>query len=107
MLSKIRIPIKFIKVLGILSLLILFEFLTLLLHPTVKELTHHTPVYEMMIFVAIAAILIPTHHRIEHWLIQKLVRNRENVSGTEKKIKIKSSKIQLKLNPDPDRNEDI
>ena len=101
LLSRVRIPVKVIKVLGILSLLILFEFLTLLLHPTVKELTHHTPIYEIMIFVAIAAILIPTHHRIEHWLIDKLIRNRENLAGTEKKIRIKSSKIQLKLNPDP------
>lgn len=105
LLSRIRIPIKVIKVLGVLSLLILFEFLTLLLHPTVKELTHHTPVYEMMIFVAIAAILIPTHHRIEHWLIQKLVSNRENLAGTEKRIKIKSSKIQLKLHPDPSKKD--
>lgn len=105
LLSRVRIPIKVIKVLGVLSLLILFEFLTLLLHPTVKELTHHTPVYEMMIFVAIAAILIPTHHRIEHWLIQKLVSNRERLSGTEKKIRIKSSKIQLKLHPDPPKED--
>jgi hypothetical protein len=105
LLSRIRIPVRVIKILGILSLLILFEFLTLLLHPTVKELTHHTPVYEMMIFVAIAAILIPTHHRIEHWLIRKLVSNRENIAGVEKKIKIKSSRIQLKLNPDPPKKD--
>jgi hypothetical protein len=85
---------------GILSLLIFFEFLTLLLHPTVKEFTHHTPIYEIMIFVAIAAILIPTHHRIEHWLIEKLLRNREQLAGDEKKIRIKQSKIKLQLNPD-------
>ncbi|MFZ1306518.1 MAG: tetratricopeptide repeat protein, partial [Ferruginibacter sp.] len=39
LLSRIRMPVKLIKVLGVLSLLILFEFLTLLLHPYVKELT--------------------------------------------------------------------
>ena len=103
LLSRVRVPIKVIRVLGILSLLILFEFLTLLLHPTVKELTHHTPIYEMMIFVAIAAILIPTHHKIEHWLIEKLIRNREQLGGAEKKIRIKSNKIKLKLNPDPSK----
>jgi hypothetical protein len=100
LLSRIRIPLRLIKIMGILSLLIFFEFLTLLLHPTVKEFTHHTPVYEIMIFVAIAAILIPTHHRIEHWLIEKLLRNREQLAGDEKKIRIKQSKIKLKLNPD-------
>lgn len=104
LLSRIRIPIRLIKIMGILSLLIFFEFLTLLLHPTVKEFTHHTPVYEIMIFVAIAAILIPTHHRIEHWLIERLLRNRERLAGEEQKIRIKQSKIKLKLNPD-DKNE--
>lgn len=97
LLSRVRIPIRVIKVLGILSLLIFFEFLTLLLHPTVKEITHHTPVLEMLIFVAIASILIPLHHRIEHWLIEKLVQIRERVAG-EKKIRIKSTRIKLQSN---------
>jgi hypothetical protein len=74
--SNIRIDVRVIKALGVLSLLILFEYLTLLLHPFVADLTHHTPVYEMLIFVAVAAVIIPTHHRIEHWLIEKLIRNR-------------------------------
>ena len=97
LLSRVKIPIRVIKVLGILSLLIFFEFLTLLLHPTVKELTHHTPVLEILIFVAIASIIIPLHHRVEHWLINKLVQNRERLSG-EQKIRIKSTRIKLKSN---------
>ena len=97
LLSRVRIPIRIIKVLGILSLLIFFEFLTLLLHPTVKEITHHTPVLEMLIFVCIASILIPLHHRVEHWLIQKLVQIREGLPG-EKKIRIKSTRIKLSVN---------
>ena len=76
LLSRVKIHTQFIKALGILSLLILFEYLTLLLHPYVVELTHHTPVLEILIFVSIAAILIPAHHRIEHWLIKKLIHKR-------------------------------
>lgn len=79
LLSRIRIHIRIIKALGILSLLILFEYLLLLLHPTVKELTNHTPVLEMLIFVSIAAILIPAHHRIEGWLIKKLIHRNESI----------------------------
>ena len=75
-LSRVRVHIKLIRLLGILSLLFLFEYLTLLLHPTVARLTHHTPVYEILIFVALAAILIPLHHRLEHWLINKLLHHR-------------------------------
>lgn len=95
LLSRIRMPVKLIKLLGILSLLILFEFLTLLLHPYVKEITHHTPVYEMLIFVSIAAILIPTHHRVEQWLIHWLTKNRPLFAGN--KLKMKRTRIIKKI----------
>ena len=55
-------------------MLFLFEYLTLLLHPVVQHITHHSPVFEILIFVAIAGLLIPLHHRLEHWMIEKLVR---------------------------------
>jgi tetratricopeptide (TPR) repeat protein len=77
-LSRINLHIRAIKLLGIFSLLFFFEYLTLFLHPTVARLTNHTPIYEIFIFVAIAAILIPLHHRAEHWLIQKLLHHREH-----------------------------
>jgi tetratricopeptide (TPR) repeat protein len=76
LLSRVKIHVKVIRVLGVVSLLFFFEYLTLLLHPTVARLTHHTPVLEILIFVAIGAILIPTHHRLEHWLINKLIFHR-------------------------------
>lgn len=76
LLSRINIPVRLIKLLGILSLLFLFEYLTLLLHPRVANLTHHTPIYEILIFVGIAAFIIPLHHRMEHWVIKKLTRHR-------------------------------
>jgi tetratricopeptide (TPR) repeat protein len=88
LLSRIRIPVRVIKILGILSLLMLFEFLTLLMHPYVAGLTHHTPVYELLIFVTVAALLIPGHHRIEKWLIKKLTRRNEG-SIRFKKVKMK------------------
>ncbi len=95
-LSRIKIHIRVVKILGVLSLLILFEYLTLLLHPYVSEITQHTPVIEMFIFVSIAAILIPAHHRIEHWLIQRLISNRP-VYAT-KKIKLKTAKLKKNVN---------
>jgi tetratricopeptide (TPR) repeat protein len=77
-LSRVNLHIRAIKLLGIFSLLFFFEYLTLFLHPTVARLTNHTPIYEIFIFVAIAAILIPLHHRAEHWLIHKLLHHREH-----------------------------
>ncbi|MEO7306712.1 MAG: tetratricopeptide repeat protein [Ferruginibacter sp.] len=89
LLSRIKIHTRVIKILGILSLLILFEYLTLLLHPTVAAFTNHTPVYEMFIFVAIAAILIPAHHRFENWLIEKLIHKKGSIRVKKVKIKVK------------------
>ena len=91
LLSRIKLHIRIIKILGVLSLLILFEYLTLLLHPYVAELTHHTPVLEMLIFVSIAAILIPGHHRVENLLIKWLTKNRPLYAGN--KLKMKTNKI--------------
>lgn len=91
LLSRIKLHVRLIKILGILSLLILFEYLTLLLHPYVAEITHHTPVYEMLIFVSIAALLIPTHHRVESRLIEWLTKNRPLYAGY--KLKMKRAKI--------------
>jgi tetratricopeptide (TPR) repeat protein len=82
-LSRRKIHARVIKFLGVLSLLMLFEYLLLLLHPRVLEFTHHTPVYEMMIFVAIASILVPAHHRLEHWVITRLINRKTKVVEVE------------------------
>lgn len=84
-LSRVKLHLQAIRLLGVLSLLFFFEYLTLLLHPTVAKLTHHTPVYEILIFVAMAAILIPAHHRLEHWLIHKLIHHRIRHTNPGKK----------------------
>ena len=94
LLSRIKIHIRVVKILGVLSLLILFEYLTLLLHPYVATITHHTPVYEMFIFVSIAAILIPAHHRIEHWLIIRLTGSRP---VNPNKIRLKTMRIKKNI----------
>jgi tetratricopeptide (TPR) repeat protein len=67
-----RVNRRLIRVLGIFSVLFLFEYITLLLHPWVMEKTNHSPMYEILIFVAIASVISPTHHRIESWLVSRL-----------------------------------
>lgn len=89
-LSRIFLSAKLVKWLGIISLLFLFEFLTLFIHPTVANLTHHTPVYEILIFVAIAAFIIPLHHKLEHWAVHKLLHEREKHLA---KLEIKKMRI--------------
>jgi tetratricopeptide (TPR) repeat protein len=71
-----KIKPQIIKFCGVVSLLMLFECLTLILHPYVVEISHHIVVVELLIFVGIAAIVIPTHHKIEHWLLSKLTEHK-------------------------------
>jgi tetratricopeptide (TPR) repeat protein len=92
--SRMKIHVRIIKFLGIISLLLLFEYLTLFLHPFVVELTHHTPILEMLIFVTIAAFLIPLHHRLEGWLIKKLTSTHKPFF--EGKFKLITKKIKAR-----------
>jgi tetratricopeptide (TPR) repeat protein len=92
--SRIKIHTGIIKFMGIISLLILFEYLTLLLHPFVADLTNHTPLLELMIFVILAMGIIPLHHRLEHLLISRLTKGKPGLSG--KFLKTKTVKIKIK-----------
>ena len=70
---------KLISFLGILSLLIVFEFINLLIHPYLADLTHHSPLIMLGIMVCIAALLIPLHHRLEKWITHQLVEKNNKI----------------------------
>jgi tetratricopeptide (TPR) repeat protein len=76
-LSRIRTHPRLIGFLGLVSLLLLFEFIALLLHPLIGRLTHHNPVLMLLSMVSIATVLVPAHHRLEHWIKHKLAGKRE------------------------------
>jgi tetratricopeptide (TPR) repeat protein len=64
---------KVIQFLSVVSLLIVFEFLNLLIHPILEKVTHHSPFLMLLSLVALAALLIPMHHKLEHWAVNKLI----------------------------------
>lgn len=68
-----------IKILGVSALLITFEFINLIIHPYIAEITHHSPVLMLLTLVAIAAILVPFHHKIEKWAIKKMVEKNKKI----------------------------
>jgi tetratricopeptide (TPR) repeat protein len=72
-LSKGRTHRKVIEFMSVLSLLLVFEFITLFIHPFVQRISNHLPVLELAILVALAAVLVPLHHRLTNWLRLKLV----------------------------------
>jgi len=70
---------KLIEFFGVIALLIVFEFLNLLLHPLLENITHHTPVFMLLALVCIASLLVPMHHKIEKWATHKLVEKNKEV----------------------------
>lgn len=85
--SQRKVNRRVIHFFGILSLLLLFEYITLFLHPWVAEITHHSPLLEIVIFVLIAALMVPAHHKIEHWFIKRLATNYEEAKNRKQKAK--------------------
>ncbi len=70
---------KIIEFLGIIALLIVFEFLNLLLHPFLEGMTHHSPLLMLLALVCIAALLVPMHHKLEHWATHKLIEKNKAI----------------------------
>jgi hypothetical protein len=70
---------RLIKYLGILALLIVFEFINLFIHPYLDKLTGHSVPIMLCIMVAIAALLIPLHHKLEHWITHRLVEKNKRI----------------------------
>lgn len=70
---------KMIEFLGVIALLIVFEFLNLLLHPFLERITHHSPLLMLLALVCIAALLVPLHHRVEKWATAKLVEKNKTI----------------------------
>ena len=63
---------KFIKLFGVGTLLIVFEFFNLLFHSFLGELTHHSPILMLLGLASMAAVLVPMHHKLEKWTITKM-----------------------------------
>ncbi|MEO6253482.1 MAG: tetratricopeptide repeat protein [Ferruginibacter sp.] len=70
---------KLIEFLGVIALLIVFEFLNLLLHPFLERVTNHSPVLMLLALVCIAALLVPLHHKVEKWATAKLVEKNKKI----------------------------
>ena len=70
---------KAIKNLSLIALLLFFEFINLLLHPFLDRVTNHSPLLMLLCMAAIAALLIPLHHRMEHWITNMLVSKNNRV----------------------------
>jgi tetratricopeptide (TPR) repeat protein len=79
---------KLIRFMGVLILLMVFEFINLLVHAYLEELTNHSQILVLLLLVGIAAMLIPLHHRLEKWAIFKLIEKNKRVRLAAAKLTI-------------------
>ncbi|HET6252919.1 MAG TPA: hypothetical protein VFE32_02530 [Puia sp.] len=73
---------KAIISLGVVALLLVFEFFNLLLHPFLEAITQHSPALMLLSLVAIAALLVPIHNKAEKWATHQLVEKNRQVRLT-------------------------
>lgn len=59
---------KIITILGLATLLMVFEFISLLIHPFVEKKTNHDPIIMYIVLILIASILVPLHHKLEGYV---------------------------------------
>ncbi|MDP2414988.1 tetratricopeptide repeat protein [Daejeonella sp.] len=82
---SIIVKTKFIEFFGILGLLAVFEFINLFIHPYLAHLTNDSPVLMLGVLIAIGALLIPFHHKLEKWITKIMVEK-------NKKIRLEAAK---------------
>ncbi len=81
LLSRTKVKPRVVEFLGILSLLLFFEFITDLIYPYVSQLTNENPIWEMAVLVILAAVLEPLNFKLEHWVKGHLVHRPTHVTG--------------------------
>jgi tetratricopeptide (TPR) repeat protein len=76
---SIIISEKWLSFLGILILLLVFEFINLYLAPIISKSTNNSPVYTLLIMVCIAGVLVPLHAKVENYINKKLVKKNQKI----------------------------
>jgi tetratricopeptide (TPR) repeat protein len=76
---SIIVKTKFIEFFGILALLAVFEFINLFIHPYLAHATNDSPVLMLGVLIAIGALLIPLHHKLEKWITKIMVEKNKKI----------------------------
>lgn len=70
---------KFIEFFAILGLLAVFEFINLFIHPYLANVTNNSPVLMLVVLIAIGALLIPVHHKLQKWITNIMVEKNKKI----------------------------
>ena len=72
MMGWFKVSANTIRAIGFFSFLIFFEFIFLVFKKNIYGLTHGEPLYDLVFMIALAALLVPLHHWLEHKVIHFL-----------------------------------
>ena len=75
--SRLKTFAKTARFLGLIWVLLIFEFISLLTHPWIEKITKHSPVFTLLLLVLLAAVLVPAHHYLEDMIRKKMVKKRK------------------------------
>jgi hypothetical protein len=81
-LGMFKVSANTIKLIGFFAFIMFFEFIFLLFKKNIYSFTHGEPWKDLAFMIALAAILVPLHHWLEHKVIKYLTsHNRLTGSG--------------------------
>jgi tetratricopeptide (TPR) repeat protein len=81
-LGRLKVKAWFIRSLGFISFILLFEFIILLIDHQLHDFTHGEPLPILLIKIVIIAFLLPLHHWLEHQVIHYLLRHEKEKEAT-------------------------
>jgi tetratricopeptide (TPR) repeat protein len=82
MMGMFKVSATTIKMIGFFTFLMFFEFIFLLFKKNIASITHGEPWKDLLFMIALAALLLPFHHWLEHKVIHYLTsHNRLTASG--------------------------
>ena len=94
---------RIIEFMGSVALLLIFEFISLVLHPFLQIITYHSAVWMLVALVSIAALLVPLHHKVEKWAVTRLVAKNNAIRLTAAKKIIEKLDDTSSNSTDPDK----
>jgi tetratricopeptide (TPR) repeat protein len=81
-LGMFKLPVTAIRAIGFFAFLLFFEFIFLVFKKNIYALTQGEPWKDLAFMIALAALLVPLHHWLEHKVIHYLTsHNRLTASG--------------------------
>lgn len=81
-LGLFNVPLKWIRALGFISFIFLFEFIILLADTWIHHATHGEPWKVLAIKVVLIAMLLPLHHYLEHAAIKFITERKHRHAGS-------------------------